>query len=1319
MNSSVEPTPLDIHTLQSLSTELVSGRTVLVDADGTEFRFDSPQTRSLFDWYRRNQNKWAGNVQKKDVEELVDQLDKTPPVIPATKTPSTQQQPRVLHLKSIRAHRFAGIHRYGSPENPPEDFTFEFEKPATLIEGMNGAGKTSLLSAIAWCLSGHIYRPQRPPENAEQSIEVDVAEEPDDVADQDASNTITAITPLPSAEVLTSLCGTPLPLDTWVELAFVDESGNEIGSIKRSVQRSSRGKITVTKPDTSVLGLSPLALEVGTRMPGLIPYLQLGKPSDLGQAIAAMTGIKPLQDLARHAQKCQAKLRKDLVKDREVEIADLDADYQKAQAELTRLLSDHPEIAPKQAVPPPSPDRDVERVLASCTEHLERCQADAFMESKEILGGTFDPTDRSARQNLIENVGPALGLLDPGTLSRLISANRLRGLAEVTDEQVSKAEALIAKLQVEAAELARLAEAPDVANRLRLYARVAGWMKSQADVPHIVQDCPVCQSTLEGKTDPVTDDLVRDHLQRFLAADTDYLEKTLGEWQKAAIEALRSGLAAALSAELKQDLPARPIDLIASALGEELFDSPILQGSLNPLQSAVRDLCKRELEALPAFAEPEPLTLPSCFGADEEGVVTTLGRVRRAIAFRRWRKTHGEACATAFRRIIGNRKRDKDDARDEVKMSSLADRLVSLDEMVKQATPLKEALTKLETVTQKLAKRRQKEDRIALYGRAAKAIEPLLGLDALVERQVSFLMNTLSSATKTWKDRLYSHAFVGAPAVGRANVETDGSLTLEAVAGGSKVAAHEISNASDLRATLLAFLFSFWRYLLDTRGGLSLLLLDDLEELFDAPNRRRVANTIPVIVEDGARLVVTSNEHSFGKRVLGAFAEADCVGKLDRRYLHPPNGVRPRIELGVFLESVEEKRQVFEKPDNEDKHQPARDYVNELRIYLEDRLLDLFEVRPARLPEKPTLSDLIGAIRSSRSAGEEPFTSQALGNLVSDPTFIQGSSFIRLMNESHHGHAHKISYAAVKAEAGTGTRICRLVDAAHEAYERWLRRDPLKTVSVLPDPPTTLAFSSRKVSVIENLAAFTSQTGPSELIQSDEAFSTASLDSYAIYVIKTHNLGFAGPAGCRVLVRVSDEPPLDNSLVVALQQDRTFAGRLHRDDAKPEFVVIGSEAENPLKRPPSLFLPANEVRLLQIAGVLFDFRPDYSRSLEQAVLDSDCRSLERIELVFRVDRESALPLAIEGQMILGGAQLLPAQLGDVEGSIVAIATSEGCALKRIGKLIPGAPQVRQFESVGGLGESMLVRTEDLEDNFGGLPLLHSARDVLGVLYELS
>ena len=184
-------------------------------------------------------------------------------------------QNRVLHLKSVRIHRFAGIHPFGQLEQPPEEFFFEIESPLTIIEGMNGAGKTSLLSAITWCLTGKIYRSQRPPEDVE-SCPIGMSCDPNSNDPQDGYLAdISTITPLPPKSVLKSLDDNIVPLDTWVELILSDSHGND-HTIRRRVERTRSAKITISQPDLSSLGLDPIALEVGTRMPGDLPFIQPG-----------------------------------------------------------------------------------------------------------------------------------------------------------------------------------------------------------------------------------------------------------------------------------------------------------------------------------------------------------------------------------------------------------------------------------------------------------------------------------------------------------------------------------------------------------------------------------------------------------------------------------------------------------------------------------------------------------------------------------------------------------------------------------------------------------------------------------------------------------------------------------------------------------------------------------------------------------------------------------------------------------------------------------------------------------------------------------
>jgi len=131
-------------------------------------------------------------------------------------------------------------------------------------------------------------------------------------------------------------------------------------------------------------------------------------------------------------------------------------------------------------------------------------------------------------------------------------------------------------------------------------------------------------------------------------------------------------------------------------------------------------------------------------------------------------------------------------------------------------------------------------------------------------------MTTLANRTSTWRSLLYTPACAGAPEFCSADVEATGALTIEAKIDGTKAAARQISNASDLRATLLAFLLAFWQHLLDTRGGLSLLIFDDLHELFDPTNRRRLADALPAGGGRGAKVVLSSNDYGFGADVAAA-----------------------------------------------------------------------------------------------------------------------------------------------------------------------------------------------------------------------------------------------------------------------------------------------------------------------------------------------------------------------------------------------------------------------------------------------------------------
>ena len=87
-------------------------------------------------------------------------------------------------------------------------------------------------------------------------------------------------------------------------------------------------------------------------------------------------------------------------------------------------------------------------------------------------------------------------------------------------------ETLIQKIQKEARDLADLQQKPDLASRLRLYAKVAGWMKELPPEKHDLINCPVCNQPLVGRKDLISEKEIADHIKEFLEKDSEYLEKT-------------------------------------------------------------------------------------------------------------------------------------------------------------------------------------------------------------------------------------------------------------------------------------------------------------------------------------------------------------------------------------------------------------------------------------------------------------------------------------------------------------------------------------------------------------------------------------------------------------------------------------------------------------------------------------------------------------------------------------------------------------------------------------------------------------------------
>ena len=215
---------------------------------------------------------WRSNrtVQAKEVESLLKALEENLPDDTAMPTHGTTDRP-VWHLERVEIHRFGGLHRHVGPNGEdPEDFVVEFDKEITLVSGFNGAGKTALLSAIIWCLTGKALRSQHMPQQIHEPMAVKwtgADEQESKGEDIRPEIAVPPLVPVPAAEDLVKLGDKP-KLDTGVRLTLRREDTGEIHRVARQLKVLGT-KLVAPVEGLDALGLSALAIEVGTLMPGV------------------------------------------------------------------------------------------------------------------------------------------------------------------------------------------------------------------------------------------------------------------------------------------------------------------------------------------------------------------------------------------------------------------------------------------------------------------------------------------------------------------------------------------------------------------------------------------------------------------------------------------------------------------------------------------------------------------------------------------------------------------------------------------------------------------------------------------------------------------------------------------------------------------------------------------------------------------------------------------------------------------------------------------------------------------------------------------
>ena len=1282
---------------------------------GVPFVLRDDNARRILAYYERNRHFWprAKPILGDEIEGVLRALNERPPLTSVKGSPRSVTK-RIWRLTRLEAHRFAGLHRHcDAVGKDPEVFALDLDCDITLIGGFNGAGKTALQNVIVWCLTGRALRSQHLPDEIHAPMPVYwTGGRPVTAGGNEPPLALPPVVPIPSVEQLETLGDTP-KVDTWARLTFRDPDSDEVRVVCRRLVVGPRGKIGMAVDGLAELGLTDLAIEVGTLMPGIAAHMRFDERSTFATAVATLTGLKPLEDLGRRSKRVVKRLT-----GRETEVAAQAAatkvrEFNEWRRSMRDTWTAQPDLGdPVDLLGPDDRDEPEEwsSLLAEARARLESMKQKSEERIDVVLGRRLETAaDANA---LLAQLNHALDSMKGGALQGLPSITLVRDLGAVAEDDVATAERLIEEMAERAGAVADRLARPAEAARWQLYARVAAWHREH-NAGTSINDCPVCATDLAGTAeDPVLGRGIADALRLCRDVDGD-VAKGAEEWERDASREFLERLPERL--RRFADNPPRDglLEIYRTAYVDELMAERSFAGPLQALKkiaAGVWDLAAAGhlLSDGPTFG---PTVWPELF--ESSGLAGKSSNVRRAMRLARLRSENRETIKSLVERYVGGTTLGNvhGDGAVASSMDGHPDKLPMRDQVellrrcVSGTTPILSLLRQLENLDSVSQAHADFQARLSRIGKAAEAIAAFARFPDVVSHQVAGLIDALDQGTKAWLGRIYRPHYHGGPAYSGFDATHEKGLGLRARVGDVEVDAYRIMNASQLRAGVWAFVFSLWERVRDRIGGFDCLLLDDPQDQFDPINTENLASAIAEMPASGMRPLVTSNDYRFLDAIRDKLpAQATTHPYWYAGFMSPISNSRLTAGVGPARGEIGELRRSWQADENNEDR--ARQFVGAVRTNVENRLWDFLTTSPFER-RKPTLSDLLDVVRTSRKHGERPFEEPPFALLLAHPQLRDSAPFYRCINKAHHRPQDVTPHDAGEVDRVFG-EIDRLLRSCSAAYGRFMgrltREDGDLFLRDAPPAPRPVTIGMGPLRVLGEVSARSS----ADLLAAGlhtHIFDIGGLGPVACYGVRSHGLSPLALQGQVVVVSLEGEA-VDGDPVVALNGGRSYLRRLFGDRDDPSRIVLACDRSGTERVPPTLLLPRATTTLLPVVGVFYNDGKFVGRDEVVEVQGSEL--FERPLVAAKVADDSAYPIIRPRDLVLMErvASLDAGEMVRLEDSLVVATAGTGSEvfayLKRLGGY--AAPGVRILENIGLKGNAVSVVVSDEGMSSGVAPL---------------
>ncbi len=1208
-------------------------------------------------------------------------------------------------LDKIETYGFGGINAFNGP-------TFEhvFGSESWCLEGQNGSGKTSLVSAIIWALTGYYIR-----EHA-GIVRDDGERKP---VYSSSGEVLGDWPPIASYPIETaSLLDDAL---VWVRLTFRNPRGNRVRAYRRVKTGGLLGGTSECHIVDRRIAKFQQLIDVGVLMPNRLNSLGFGdKSGSLYDAIQVLTGLDKLAAISNAVTALKRGNGKFLGYAKKKNLDTYERDFsnwiQKAkdqteatgydlslfeninQQNLAKLLRERAKSANEEA------GKRVEIVSSEIGEGVDTSTQQGRDRIKSALAqakGEITGTPRVP--------GGIFHTL--GALSDAKKNNKLSTVAETLED-----------IAIELDDALKWHSKQLKDNKLRLKAVAAEWLSlpENSGMDGDILLCPLCEAEL--RTDAQIE--LREELST-LRSEGELARQRLSD----TCDKLRTKLSDALGGELvkaSETLPGEDVKaLMLRDIRERFIEGQRYRDVLTGVAREVETALNEGREHLPSF---EFSGLVNRLEESEDPSVKvkeSVARARWLIDVAEWWTGNRTEYWEFWSKTIGEPQRD--DESTTWPDSIIGRHLKSLDEALTTARPFEETASSLNNASEKADAWWEINSHQELRKSIVTSISPLSQLGEFTNAETGNSVADLSERINDILGRIHLHERLSyettkleRESVRKSKLNIQGGFVEDAAASPAYVIdATLVANTSWLRATLWAFIFALREELISNLGHnpVPLIVLDDPQTTFDPRNEHMWAAELERLAnssgQDQAQVILTTHEAEFFKVLVEQLSFSDCHGRVVP--IAKQTG-KILIEGGVPLERL------FARAQSNNSDEDARNFIESLRVYVETALRYLLGGEGEQI-DSGVWGDLSMKMKELNDAGRVPYDRRPFRDLANK--LLSDVSRVAKVQDSHHRHSQGMPDAIdihrnLWREIKWSMRQCFHIMTEYRVF----RGDPNAFATndnfvTSPSDQKEVLKNIRLVDTGITAAATTDgRVGDGEL-ELRQVANEADIKLFNHDVLQLNSQTLEPVATVGDFLIVSNYARVrERNLVVAGNRNSLLARRFMTSSDHPYTAILTAQTVDPYGLMQPVLAPASNLGARKIVGTLFNpARGSINESDDEVIVVSDASVYQRLldnMSLFRVDGRSAEPIALDDQYIIAGSEVSSqVQISSMEGRLVIARDGEGRLYFKRLRLGEGSLLILESLNIDGSTPSVVASL----DQSTSIEIV-SLYPVNGVLFEL-